>query len=73
MSVDAFVADKLRPFVGKNIDLVGSQIEDLIDAHPYVVWRWLTPQDKVFAGEVLPWRVNVHVTARHKITKITVG
>jgi hypothetical protein len=69
--IDDFVATKLAPFIGANINLVGRAIEDTVDASPFC-WRWLEPST-VIAPEQRPDRINVHVDLIHTITKVTVG
>lgn len=69
---EKFISTRLTKFVGQNIDLVGSQIEDIIDASPYC-WRWLEPDTEVSSADVRVDRVNVHVTRKHKITRMTAG
>lgn len=65
------IVEKLRPFVGQNIDLVSDQVEKI--AGDYGFWfRWLEPDTEI-SSERIPYRVNVHVTKKHKITRVTVG
>lgn len=69
--IELFIAEKLASFIGDDINRVGRDIETLVLGRGY--WfRWLGPREAV-APEHVPFRVNVHVTKRHRITRITAG
>ena len=66
-----FISTELVKFIGKNIDLVGREMEDAVHANGYC-FRWLL--EGADAGpEARADRVNVHVDMIHTILGITVG